>query len=227
MHQPEHTVGPKGGAAFMQHWVVRCLSIALLSGLLFLPVRIPLRVLVVAGVAILWTLLEARSLAPLGLRRHSVRSTLIWALGITVVLALLAELVMPLIEHILGMQRDFSGYGALEGNAGAALRLLAYALTSAAIGEEVLFRGFLLHQLEELLGEITIARWTAIAVSGAAFGIAHFIQGPFGMVTTGVYGMFFAWAWFRSGRNLWALIVAHALIDTVGIGRHYLGWLNS
>jgi uncharacterized protein len=226
MHHSKDTVGPKGGPAFMQHWVVRCLSISLLFGLLFIPVRIPLRVIVIAGVAILWTLLEARSLAPLGLRWHSVRSTLIWALGITVALALLAELVMPLIEHALGMQRDFSGYGALEGNAGAALRLLAYALTSAAIGEEVLFRGFLLHQLEELLGETTIARWTAIAASGTAFGIAHFIQGPFGMVTTGVYGMFFAWAWFRSGRNLWALIVAHALIDTIGIGRQYLGWLD-
>jgi uncharacterized protein len=210
----------------MQHWIVRCLSIALLTSILFIPVKIPLRVLVMAGVAILWTLIEARSLAPIGLRRHSVRSTILWAIGVTVALAVLAELVMPLIEHLLGMHRDFSGYGALEGNAEAALRLLAYALTSAAIGEEVVFRGFLLHQVEGILGRTATARWIAIAASGAAFGIAHFIQGPFGMVTTGVYGMAFAWVWFRSGRNLWALILAHALIDTIGIGRQYLGFLN-
>jgi uncharacterized protein len=56
--------------------------------------------------------------------------------------------------------------------------------------------------------------------------LAHIIQGPVGVISTGVVGMIFGWGWFRSGRNLWALILGHALVDTYGIAMMFFGRLG-
>lgn len=202
---------------------VRCLSIALMIGFFSLPVTLPFPVLIAAGLALIWTFLEAGSLAPIGLGRHRLSSTLAWGVGIFVAVSLFGEIVQPTIERLLGIKVDYSGYGALAGNAGAALSLLAYALTSAAIGEEILARGFLLHQLTGTLGSRTGARWAAIALGAILFGLAHWMQGPVGVISTGLVGAIFGWAWFRTGRNLLALILAHALTDTFGIAMLYFG----
>jgi uncharacterized protein len=202
----------------------RCLAVALLILLLFGSFAIPYRVLVLAFAALIWVLLEAANLQPIGLGRQRLAPTLIWGIGVAVGVIALGQVSDLLIDKVLGVHSDLSGYGALAGNAEAALKLLAVALTSAAFGEEVLFRGFLSYQLVELLGSGARSRWITILLSGGLFGVAHHIQGPIGIITTGVVGVVFSWAWFRSGRNLWAMILAHALVDSFGIGMLYLGW---
>lgn len=203
---------------------IRCLAIAIVFGLLILPVPIPFRVILLACLATIWTWAEAGDLKPLGFSRPRLAPTLIWSFGIFVAMIVFGSVLLPLIQQALGMRSDLSAYGALAGNAPAALKLLGMALTSAAFGEEILFRGFLLHQLTAILGSGDAARRSAIATSGIAFGLAHFNQGLFGIATTGIVGMIFAWAWFRTGRNLWTLILAHALVDTYGIALLYLGF---
>lgn len=101
--------------------------------------------------------------------------------------------------------------------------MLGFALTSAAIGEEILFRGFLLHQLTAILGEGRARQWIAIVAGGSIFGVGHLVQGPLGVFNASFIGIVFGWAWFRNRRNLWAMILAHALIDTGGIGVLYFG----
>lgn len=196
----------------------------LILGLVFIPVPIPYRVIVLAGAALLWTFMETRTLQPIGLGRHHPRSTIFWAISIAAGVIALGQAVEPVINWLLGVHPDLSGYGALKGNAQLALQLLGFSLVSAALGEEILFRGFLLHQLTELFGASNRARWCSILVSSSLFGLAHSMQGVVGMITTGLVGAIFSWAWFRSGRNLWALMVAHALVDSFGIGMLYLGW---
>ncbi|WP_164913502.1 type II CAAX endopeptidase family protein [Sphingomonas sp. UV9] len=203
---------------------IRGLVIAVLLIILFQPVvAIPFRVVLLACAALVWTFLEARSLNPIGLSRHGLTKTLAWAVGIAVGVTALGYILEPVINKLLGIQTDLSGYGALKGNAQAALKLLMLALTSAAFGEEILFRGFLQHQVSAILGSGDRSRWTAILASGALFGLAHSIQGPAGVISTGLAGLVFGWAWFRSGRNLWALILAHGMIDSYGIAMLYLG----
>lgn len=209
----------------MHRTPIRLLAIALLPILLFSPIGIPLRVVVLACAAVIWTLVEARSLSPLGLGRHPLIPTLVWGVGLAVVLTIVGEVADPLIELLTNAKPDYSGYGALAGNASAVLQMLVFAWISAAICEEILFRGFLLHQITAILGTGAKARWTAIVGSGVLFGIGHMIQGPLGIVNTGFVGMVFAWAWFRSGRNLWALMLAHGLTDTYGLTMLYLGRL--
>lgn len=208
----------------MNRMPVRLFAIALMFGLLFAPITIPYRVLLLACAALFWTFLEARSLAPLGLGRHGLTETLIWGVLLAIGVTALGQITEPVLNWLFGIKSDLSGYGALKGNAELALKLLAFALTSAAFGEEVLFRGFLMHQLTAILGTSDRVRWGIVGASGTLFGLAHSIQGPAGIISTGLVGIILSWAWFRSGLNLWALILAHALIDSFGIALLYLGW---
>lgn len=90
---------------------------------------------------------------------------------------------------------------------------------SAAIGEELLARGFLLYRLEGLAG-------TALAVilQAAIFAAAHFYQGVTGVLNILVLALVFGAVYLKCGRNLLPLIIAHGLIDTFSITLLYLGY---
>lgn len=204
--------------------MVRGFALLLFFGFLFVPSPIPFRVVIIALAALVWTFLETREFKPIGLSRRRLGSTLIWGVATAVAVAAIGLVVLPLIERLTGMRSDLSVYVALVGNIKAALQLFAFMLVSAAIGEEILFRGFLLNQLTLMFGSGAVARGFAIVLGGVVFGAAHAVQGPVGMLSTGIVGMIFGWAWFRSGRNLWAMILAHALVDSYSIGMLYFGF---
>jgi membrane protease YdiL (CAAX protease family) len=111
---------------------------------------------------------------------------------------------------------DASRYGNLSGNLPRLTLLLAVAWTSAAFGEELLFRAFLITRLEALLGSSRGATRLAVAIQAVLFGCAHAFQGPTGMLTSFAIGLLFG-AVYARGRNLWPIIIAHGLIDTVGL----------
>jgi len=81
-----------------------------------------------------------------------------------------------------------------------------------------------MHQLERLVGRLRGGMLLAALLGGAAFGLMHASQGLSGVLLTGVVGVLFGYVYLRSGRNLWAMIVAHGLIDTWGVATLYLGW---
>jgi uncharacterized protein len=203
---------------------VRLALLLLVAAIILAPVRIPYRVLIVAAGALALTWVECGSLAPLGLKRHGWRATLGWALALALFAAgLIGEVVQPLIERALDQPADYSSYGSLAGNLPAALRLACFAWLSAALGEEIVFRGFMLRQLEALLRRSRVVAVTSVVLAAAVFGAAHWKQGPSGIIASGIIGLVFGWAWFRSGRNLPALILAHGLADTYGVAGLYFG----
>lgn len=93
---------------------------------------------------------------------------------------------------------------------------------SAAFGEELLNRGFILNRLLALCGQGRAGVTLAIIGQGIIFGALHAIQGPTGMLVTAYIGMVFAGVYFLAGRNLWPVILAHGLIDSVGLTLMYL-----
>jgi len=60
-------------------------------------------------------------------------------------------------------------------------------------------------------------RLAAVVISTVLFGLAHYYQGPFGVITTGTMGLLSAILYIRQGR-IWPLIVAHALYDAWSVG---------
>lgn len=96
--------------------------------------------------------------------------------------------------------------------------LIPVAWGSAAIGEELLCRGFLLHRLEGLS-----ATWVAVVLQAVIFAAAHFYQGITGVLAVFVLALVFGAVYIRSGRNLLPVILAHGLIDTFAMTAIYLG----
>ncbi|WP_082346727.1 CPBP family intramembrane glutamic endopeptidase [Xanthomonas vasicola] len=168
---------------------------------------------------------ETHSFAAAGIRRHSATRSLIWIVVLTaIIIGLVTPVLQPLIDQLTGTKTDYSAYGALRGNIKASVRLIGLAWLSAALGEELVFRCFLMHQLERLLSTFRGGQITSSIVGGAIFGLMHAAQGIAGVLLTGIVGSIFCFAYLRSDRNAWALIVAHGLIDTWGVFTLYKGW---
>lgn len=96
--------------------------------------------------------------------------------------------------------------------------LVPVAWGSAAIGEELLCRGFLLHRLEGLT-----MTWIAVVLQAAIFSLAHLYQGITGVAAIFVLALVFGSLYIKSGRNLVPLILAHGLIDTWAMTVLFLG----
>jgi membrane protease YdiL (CAAX protease family) len=85
---------------------------------------------------------------------------------------------------------------------------------SAAFGEELLFRGFILNRIGQVIGSSrTPAIFVAVALQAAIFGSLHIHQGIGGVLMTGAAGLIIGLIWLVGGRNLWPCFLLHGLID--------------
>jgi membrane protease YdiL (CAAX protease family) len=92
-----------------------------------------------------------------------------------------------------------------------------------AFFEEAAFRGWILTRFAEL-GRFSRSAWTvALVASSVLFGVIHAYQGLSGVLATGLTGLVFAVTYMATGRNLWAAVVAHGVLDTTGFVLIYSG----
>lgn len=172
----------------------------------------------------------------LGLRRpRSPAKTLLG--GVVVAAGILGSVALsaPIATELLGIEKVADAgagrFGALEGNLPLLLLWLALSWVHAGFNEEMIYRAFLLTRLEEVFrgfGVETVG-WVApvlgVAFAAAFFGYRHmYYQGWYGFVTTGAVGVFLGVVYLRWGRrNVWPLVVGHALLDSLGMVLRYLG----
>lgn len=90
-------------------------------------------------------------------------------------------------------------------------RLFAGLAVVAGVGEEVVFRGFLLAVLAPAFGD----PWTALLVSSLAFGVLHAYQGPWGVVRTALLGGLFGASLVLTA-SLWPAMIVHVVYDWYG-----------
>lgn len=89
---------------------------------------------------------------------------------------------------------------------------------SAAFGEELLFRGFILNRIGQIIGSSrTSAIFVAVALQAALFGSLHIYQGIGGVLMTGAAGLVIGLVWLAGGRNLWPCVLLHGLIDFLAV----------
>lgn len=161
--------------------------------------------------------------AALGLVPASPTRLALWSLAGMLLAYLGAGLATVLATKGLGWPpMRTAALGALHGDVPALLGMLAIAWTTAAVGEELLFRGFLQGRLHALFGGGRGAGIAAVLAQAAIFGLAHAYQGPTGILVTGTVGLVFGLVFLRA-RTLWPLMVAHGLVDTVGLLALYAG----
>jgi len=181
---------------------------------------------VVAVVVATWRLRRnAMRWRDVGLRRPARWGrTLLWALAAyALVIAANFAIVIPIAQRLGWAPTDVAKLGDLAGNAPLLAGWLAIVWTTAAFGEEMLFRGFLQTRLMALFRGGAVGDAAAIVVQAILFGLPHLGFGTRGAVTAGVVGVVYGIVYRFNGRNLWPLIIAHGLTDTVSLVALYFG----
>lgn len=159
-------------------------------------------------------------LRALGLTRpQSIPITIVAGVVIGIALIFFSKLLLtPTAEAITGVPRDLSAFDDVRGNTARFLWLMPRIWIGAAIGEELVFRSFLIGRLEVMFGGASrVATATAVILSSVVFGAAHAYQGPSGILVTGVLGLVFAIVYVAAGHRAWANIIAHGVYDTASL----------
>lgn len=221
-------------------WLDVALLLAVSAALLSLPspaaggpvlaqLMVPLRMLLLLAAATF--LLRRRGLtwAAVGLRRTvSWPRTLVLVLAGYLGLAVCAGLLMGFVLPALGQpaQASAAPFAAIEGQVWKYLSWLLIAWTSAAIGEELIFRGFLQSRLEAGLRGARGAVVLALLVQATVFGFAHGYQGIGGVLLTAAAGLVLGAVRLAARGGLVPGMLLHGLIDTVSLTAVYLGALS-
>jgi membrane protease YdiL (CAAX protease family) len=158
--------------------------------------------------------IDLRRIAGLVLRSIAV---LVFALAAFVAAAVMTANLAP-----SGGSADLSGYAYLQGNLPMLLLALAGVYVVSSLGEEVVYRGFLMTRIAEM-GQGSKSAWaTAVVVSSIVFGAAHFGWGLAGVIQTTAMGLALALSFLVVKRNLWVLVLAHGYLDTFLLVQIYL-----
>ena len=123
----------------------------------------------------------------------------------------------PLEARFLGRPPDLSDFLPLVGNLKLSLLALLGAWVLAALGEELVWRGYLLNRVAGLFGNARASWALSTLLVSAAFGYAHANQGLSGIVQEGFSGLLLALLYLACGRNLAVPIVAHGVTDTIDV----------
>ena len=103
----------------------------------------------------------------------------------------------------------------VKGDVGQLLTWLLISWTIAAIFEELLFRGYLINRLIDLMGNSLPSILIIIFLAGTAFGFVHFYQGIHGIISTGIFGIFQSIIFLLNKRKLLIPIIIHGTFDTI------------
>jgi hypothetical protein len=114
-------------------------------------------------------------------------------------------------------QVDNSRFDILHGNLPNLILNVVAVWFTAAFFEELVWRGYLMNRLVDLQGKETKLAWVISLIGSAIiFGLGHTYQGLGGVIQITVVGLLFGAAFLTTRRNLWPVIIAHALVDTIG-----------
>ncbi|UCC44917.1 MAG: CPBP family intramembrane metalloprotease [Candidatus Zixiibacteriota bacterium] len=113
-------------------------------------------------------------------------------------------------------------FGDLAGNIPGTLWWIGIAWLIGGFAEEMIFRGFLLNRLAALLPRGTLGSIMAVLLQAALFGAVHvYNRGLFGFLVLGAVGLVLGTSYLVLRRNLWPLILAHGLGNTLGFLARY------
>lgn len=215
-------------------FVVLALALGRLLGLWVWRYAGPIAMLTTIGVLTFYLRTRGLSWRLLGLHRlEGKRAKALIPLKALLALVAFAAAVVPIVvlQEKLGVSLPGPENALLEGRFSAVpgsaphyVLWLAIIWLSAAFGEEMFFRGYLVTRFEELFAGLPLASPVAVVFSAVLFGYAHLHhQGLRGAVLAGAIGIAFGTMFLLFRRNLWPLVLLHGLIDSAALTVTFLG----
>ena len=121
----------------------------------------------------------------------------------------------PLLVALTGKYPDLTDLKELVGSVPILLLALGASWVLAALGEELVWRGYALNRVLDAVGRTRIGWIISVAVVSLVFGLAHSPQGVTGVAENTIDGALLAVVYVACGRNLLAPIIAHGITDTI------------
>jgi membrane protease YdiL (CAAX protease family) len=116
-------------------------------------------------------------------------------------------------------------WGDMHGNLPLYLVWLGIAWISGGLFEEMFFRGYLITRLRTLFSDSRVGSVAAVVLAAAFFGYGHmYYQGLRGLITTMAIGLALGTMFLRLRRNLWPIILVHAVVDSISMTAIFMAW---
>lgn len=160
----------------------------------------------------------------LGLRKpESFKKTLFVTIGILIAIVL-SIMAFEMIKDYLPFsfeQKNYSEnsaskFGNLKGNWLLFFTIMPAVLLESML-EELLDRGFLINWFEKLFSQTTVAIILAVILQALIFGFRHSYDLSDRSIRVGLIGLIMGIAYVKFGRNLWPLIIAHCVLNTMSM----------
>jgi len=140
--------------------------------------------------------------------------------------ALDTAFITPLLQRLTGEVINLSQFVGLRGNLPALIISLLLTWSEAAFVEEMVFRGYILNRLIDLLGEKRTSLALALLGNAVLFGLGHTYQGITGVLDTALAGLVLGLLYLLARRNLWLPILTHGVVDTTGFLLIFFGFVG-
>ncbi len=175
--------------------------------------------LIILGMIVISLLIRREKISVLGFKKPKSWLGLISISIICVVFLQLFDVgvLMPILNRLTGTTINYSGFADLKGNLQQLLLFLGLGWTLAAVGEEIVYRGYLYKLLINLFGQNLLGIVLSIGISSLLFGLAHLEQGLVGVVVTAFDAVIFSLLKRKFDNNLWVTILAHGFYNTLGV----------
>jgi hypothetical protein len=123
---------------------------------------------------------------------------------------------LPFLNKDGSSEATVTRFGDLKGN-WPHFFLIIFLVWVESMLEELLDRGFLLTWLERLFSKTSFATVIAVLLQAAIFGFRHSNDLSERSITVGLIGLVMGIAYVKFGRNLWPLIIAHCILNTLSM----------
>jgi len=192
------------------------IELGLMTAFVLFDIGMP--TLLIIAVGFLGMLLRKEGFSLLGFKKEkhvceTVFSVFLFSVSWTIINF---AVILPIMNHLTGATRVLTDFENLKGNIRLLLTLLAASWTLGALGEEIAYRGFLQGGTTRFFKNRKYGIAVSITISSVLFGLAHREQGLIGVITTSIDALFFSFIRYRFD-NLWASVLAHGFLNTVGV----------
>ena len=124
----------------------------------------------------------------------------------------LRDLLFTNTESVSGTER----FSELKGNIPYFFSIIFFIWIESFL-EELQDRGFSLNRFNSLFNKIPLSTVLAVLSQAAIFGFRHSYDFSPRSITTGLVGLVFGTVYVLTGRNLWPLIIAHIILNTMSM----------
>jgi uncharacterized protein len=123
----------------------------------------------------------------------------------------------PLLMRWTGKAPDLELFRALRGNITWTLVAMGGTWTLAAFGEEMVYRGYLMNRIADMMRPNLSAWIVSLILASCVFGAGHIDQGITGQLENFIDGVLLGAIYLACRRSLSVSIVAHGVADTLDV----------